>query len=102
MWYGVCGGWLLSSTVHANKAITIVVCQPLPAGETSQVKGVRESGEDGRGEGRGLGFKSKNMPFFIIAKHLVFSLKRSAFSIFDVLLYFNLNCQVFEANKNKA
>lgn len=76
MWYGVCGGWLLSSTVHANKAITIVVCQPLPAGETSQVKGVRESREDGRGEGRGLGFKRKNMPFFITAKHLVFSLKK--------------------------
>lgn len=58
MWYSVCecvcGGWFLCSVVQANEAITMLVSQPLPAGETGQVKrerergGVRKMGRGGR------------------------------------------------------
>lgn len=46
----VCGGWFLCSAVQASGAITMLVFQPLAAGETGQVK--RQRGMMGEDEGR--------------------------------------------------
>lgn len=88
MWCSVSGCWLLCSAAQANKAITMLVSPPVPAGETSQVKRERE-GERGRLEGRRKGGRDLKANTSLSSSPLnIYCLKKkgAAFSIFDVLL----------------